>query len=292
MIKVKDWVALTGFARVPAIRLVSDYHRLEEVTAVDVLRREGKSEAFIHDVLKKTQDSMYTMVSQGVEIIPTLDPRYPDRLKKVKQSPATLYIKGDSSLLKVQDTLSIVGLRDATDLGKSVAYYTAALFMEKGYTIISGLALGVDGAAHQAAVDKGVPTIAVLGTAIDRIYPSQHLSLAQAILGTGGMILSEVPAGAPTSGQNFVRRNRTITGLSDGVCAVQATIDGGTMHTIRFAEEQERVLFVPKIQEDPTLPEYEGIHEAVAYHGAKVFDTDADVNQLVSRMKNLRLAGI
>ncbi len=288
MIKVKDWVALTGFARIPHVRLLDDYHSPDPVSAVDIMRRMGKSEAVIAKAYSDATASMFTMIQNGIKILPFPSEGYPERLRGIRTPPSTLYVKGDIGLLDAPLALAIVGLREATDVGLSVAYYTAEAFTERGCVIVSGLAAGIDREAHQSSVDRKVPTLAVMGTAIDTVYPSGNTGLAQSILEYGGALISEIPARASSSGADFVRRNRIISGLSHGVCVIQSKIDGGTMHTVRFAKEQGRVLFVPKIQEDPMLVEYGGIHEVVAYFGARVFDTDQDISSLVRDMQNNR----
>lgn len=179
------------------------------------------------------------------EITPS-DADYPDKLRNLASPPQLLYALGDLSVLRDKPCLSIVGSRKVTPYGKQVTLDLAAAAAGQGMTIISGLALGVDGLAHQAAIEAGGKTIAVLPSGLDTIYPSTHHHLAKRILQTGGALITEYPFGTEAYKTNFVARNRIVSGLADGILITEAAEKSGTLHTANFALEQGRtVMAVP-----------------------------------------------
>ncbi|QQS20433.1 DNA-protecting protein DprA [Candidatus Saccharibacteria bacterium] len=142
--------------------------------------------------------------------------------------------------------VAIVGSRGITPYGKIVTSQLAGDLAAKGISIVSGLALGVDATAHEAALKTGGLHIAVLANGLDKIYPASNTQLARQILETGGVIISEYPEGMPSLKQNFVARNRIVAGLSNALLITEAAEKSGTLHTARFAMEQGRdVLVVP-----------------------------------------------
>lgn len=179
------------------------------------------------------------------EITPS-DADYPDKLRNLASPPQLLYALGDLSVLRDKPCLSIVGSRKVTPYGKQVTLDLAAAAAGQGMTIISGLALGVDGLAHQAAIEAGGKTVAVLPSGLDTIYPSTHHHLAKRILQTGGALITEYPFGTEAYKTNFVARNRIVSGLADGILITEAAEKSGTLHTANFALEQGRtVMAVP-----------------------------------------------
>ena len=172
-------------------------------------------------------------------------PNYPDLLKQIYNPPKELYIQGK---LKKQENLplAIVGTRQASSFGKNLAKNFAYSLGKKGFTIISGLALGIDGAAHQGALLAGAKTIAVLGSGLKHIYPPSHKKLAKKILKKGGALISEYPPETGPKKQHFPARNRIIAGLSLGILVIEAPEHSGALITARFgAEEGREVMVVP-----------------------------------------------
>lgn len=169
--------------------------------------------------------------------------QYPERLTHIHAPPETLYVAGE---LLPQDAvaIAIVGARKCTDYGRHVAYELGYGLAQRGVTVVSGMALGVDAEAHKGALDAGGRTIAVLGTGVDErsIYPHTHTSLAQAIMRSGAVI-SEYPPGTPAYPGNFPERNRIVAGLSLGVVVVEANERSGSLITARLALEQGRDVF-------------------------------------------------
>lgn len=177
----------------------------------------------------------------GARFITLVDEDYPALLKTVPDAPAVLYIRGE---LTPDDSraLSIVGTRRATSYGRDAAYHFAKSLAAQDVTIISGLAHGVDSAAHRGALDGGGRTLAVLGCGIDRVYPADNQRLAADITHNGALI-TEFPIGVPPEASNFPRRNRIISGLALGVLVVEAPEKSGALITTTTAAEQGREVF-------------------------------------------------
>lgn len=174
-------------------------------------------------------------------IITLEDTAYPDLLREIADPPPVLYIFGDWKLLQ-SPQLAIVGSRNPTHAGLETAEEFAKYLAQIGLTITSGMALGIDAAAHQGALKGKGHTVAVVGTGLDRVYPSRHKQLAHAIA-EQGVLVSEFPIGTPPLPSNFPRRNRIISGLSMGVLVVEAARQSGSLITARMALEQGREVF-------------------------------------------------
>lgn len=171
---------------------------------------------------------------------------YPERLTHIVPPPKQLYVLGELESLASKTVLSVVGSRAITPYGKQVTMQLIRDVAKHGIAIVSGMALGIDGIAHQAALDVGGYTVAVLGCGLDRFYPSTHHQLAKQILASGGAIISEYPEGTEPYPLNFIERNRIVSGLSNGVLVIEASERSGTLHTANFALEQGKtVMAVP-----------------------------------------------
>jgi DNA processing protein len=169
------------------------------------------------------------------------DPDYPPLLRELPDASPVLYVKG--TLLDVdQWAVAFVGTRGATVYGRDMTHQLVTALVHAGITIVSGMALGIDAAAHKAALDAGGRTIAVLGSGIDVVYPPEHRHLAEAISANGALI-SEFPPGTQPVGKNFPARNRTMSGLSLGVVVVEAPASSGALITADFGAEQGRDVF-------------------------------------------------
>jgi DNA processing protein len=166
----------------------------------------------------------------NVHLLSAMDANYPELLQKISNFPPLLFVRGDIHLLSLPQ-IAIVGSRNPSSGGGENAYRFAEFLASSGFAITSGLALGVDAAAHQGALAAHGKTIAVMGTGLDMIYPSRHRALAQQILDTGGALVSELPLGSSSKAANFPQRNRIISGLSCGVLVVEAAIQSGSLIT-------------------------------------------------------------
>jgi DNA processing protein len=177
----------------------------------------------------------------GVELVPITDQRYPPRLRDIFDPPPLLYARGRVELL-AHLMLGVVGTRRPTAYGTQVATRLARDLSEAGLTIASGMARGIDTAAHRAVLDAGGDTIAVFGCGVDEVYPSENRKLAET-LAEKGLLISEFPMGAPPFPQNFPVRNRIISGMSAGVLVVEGGEYSGSTITAKLAAEQNREMF-------------------------------------------------
>lgn len=203
----------------------------------------------------------------------TLDDRcYPALLRDIPDPPLALFVQGDPVCLG-ELQLAIVGSRNPTPSGRDNAFEFARYLAGAGLTITSGLAAGIDGAAHRGALAGGGRTLAVVGTGLDRVYPAEHLELAHAIANQGALI-SEFPLGSRPTAGHFPKRNRLISGLSLGTLVVEATPRSGSLITARLAGEQGRETFA--IPGSIHNPQARGCH-ALIRQGAKLVETASDI---------------
>ena len=170
------------------------------------------------------------------------DKAYPELLKQLYDFPPVLFIKGNIEILKAKG-LGVVGSRKYSSYGAKMSHKFSKECAEHSIVIVSGLALGIDAIAHQAAVDAGTPTIGVLGCGLDRVYPVSNYHLGEAIIRGGGAIVSEYPLGTPPMKQNFPQRNRIIAGLSVGTLVIEAAEHSGALITAYSALENNRDVF-------------------------------------------------
>lgn len=201
------------------------------------------------------------------------DPRYPDELLQTQDPPLLLYVLGQIEALRHPLRLAIVGSRNPTPQGALNARQFAHALGQANVCVVSGLALGVDGAAHEGALEAGAPTLAVVGTGLDRVYPSRHRDLAHRIAAQGALI-SEYPLGTPPLSHNFPKRNRIIAGLAQGTLVVEAALQSGSLITARLAAEQGREVFA--IPGSIHAPQSRGCH-ALIRQGAKLVESAQDI---------------
>jgi DNA processing protein len=234
-----------------------------EALAASILERKSGS-----DVEKTLQWA----ARAGHQLVTLADAEYPKPLLEIPDPPALLYVAGNANLLSSR-ALSIVGSRNGTPQGLKNAQSFARAFSEAGLTIVSGLAIGVDSAAHRGGLEGRGSTIAVLGTGIDIVYPRRNGPLAREIVSRGALI-SEFPLGTPPNAGNFPRRNRLISGLSRGCLVIEAALDSGSLITARLAAEQGREVFA--IPGSIHSPLSKGCH-ALIKQGAKLVESAQDV---------------
>jgi len=201
-----------------------------------------------HSALRAARDERYfyqlfaKLETTGVRAVTRVSDDYPGRLTRTVDAPPTLYVKGDADL-NAERPFAIVGSRRCTRDGLRAAREFAEKLSREGVTVISGLAAGIDSAAHTGAVNAKAPTIAVLGCGPDIVYPQENLRLYGEILDNGGAIVSEYLPGMPPLAANFPARNRIISGMSRGVLIVEGAKRSGAMITVDFANEQGRDVF-------------------------------------------------
>lgn len=208
-------------------------------------------------------------------LVTLADATYPPRLFEIADPPPLLYVRGDPAWLQ-RTMIAIVGSRNATAPGKRTAEEFSRSLCEAGCTVISGLALGIDTAAHRGALQRATAsasTVAVLGTGADRVYPRANADLFDAVAAHGA-IISEFPLGTEPLSGHFPRRNRLISGLSQGVLVVEAAMSSGSLITARMAAEQGREVFA--IPGSIHSPVSRGCH-ALIKQGAKLVESAGDV---------------
>jgi DNA processing protein len=234
--------------------------------------------------LRATDFAASWLMQENNHLLTLADNRYPPALLEIADPPPLLYAKGQLAALDLPG-MAIVGSRNATPQGEKNAADFAQALCQQGYAVISGLALGIDGAAHQGALRAQGTTIAVVGTGLDIVYPSKHRALAHQIV-ERGLILSEFALGTPSRPQNFPRRNRIISGLSQGCLVVEANAKSGSLITARLAAEQGREVFA--IPGSIHSPVSKGCHELIK-QGAKLVDCIQDIVQEMAPLLSLGL---
>lgn len=213
------------------------------------------------------------MKQTGNFIITWEDNTYPQLLKEISSAPPVLYVRGDPTVLSTPQ-LAIVGSRNPSRSGQENAFDFAKTLAASGFTITSGLALGIDAASHRGALTAKGLTIGVTGTGLDRIYPARHTDLARQIIEQGDALISEFPPGTMAKAENFPRRNRLISALSVGVLIVEAAMRSGSLITARCALEQDREVFaIPGSINNPLA---RGCHHLIK-QGAKLVETAGDI---------------
>ena len=206
------------------------------------------------------------------QIVTLADTAYPRALLQITDPPPVLYVKGRVELLN-HEAFAIVGSRSATKQGAAHAEAFGRTLSDAGLTIVSGLALGIDAAAHRGGLDGPSSSIAVVGTGLDIVYPARNRALAHELAGSGA-IVSEFPLGTPPVPDNFPRRNRLISGLSRGCLVVEAALASGSLITARFANEQGKDVFA--MPGSVNSPLAKGCHRLIK-EGAKLVESAADI---------------
>jgi DNA processing protein len=201
------------------------------------------------------------------------DTCYPQLLKQIYDPPLVIFVQGNTLLLNAPQ-LAVVGSRSASAGGRDTAFSLCQQLVQLNFVITSGLALGIDAAAHRGALSQPAGTIAVVATGLDQVYPARHLSLAQQIIGSSGAIISEFLPGTQARAGHFPKRNRLISGLSLGVLVVEAELKSGSLITARCALEQNRDVFaIPSSIENKQA---KGCHWLIK-QGAKLVEQCADI---------------
>lgn len=252
-----------------SMELCASYTKLEK------LRRSSSSweEAFNRLRLKRDVEKDWEIVEKvGLSLILFKNPAYPPLLKQIPFPPFGLYVKG--KLRASARRVAIVGTRKATASGLDMARQLAKEICLAGAEVVSGLALGIDAAAHLGAVEVNRPTLAVLARGLDEIYPRQNTALAKKIIEQGGCLVSEYPPKTPALPRLFLERNRIVSGLSEAVLIVEAPKRSGTLSTARFSTEQNREVFV--VPGSPRQIQYQGSLDLIK-SGAQIITEASDV---------------
>ncbi len=253
---MKDWIALNmtpGVGPLAATKLLERFGSADAVfharrTELESLRMRPET---IESIIKrefdgKADQELERVKGLGGDILILDDGSYPACLREIADPPITLYVRGDWQGCFERPSVAVIGSRMCSTYGENAAEMLSRDLASRGICIISGLARGIDTAAHKGAMRGGGKTIAVMGTGIDAVYPKENTRLVREILDSGGAIVSQFPLGTPPLKDNFPYRNRIISGLSLGVLIVEATERSGSLITARLATEQNReVMAVP-----------------------------------------------
>ena len=248
---IKFWVALSRVPQLGTVRfrrLESYFGSLENAwrASFNELKAAGLEIRPAQEIVSarnnfSPDDEMAALERAEVTAVTWNGPRYPALLKEIADPPAVLYFKG--TLLPIDDrSVAIVGTRSPTSYGREAAAALSRGLAETGLTVVSGLALGIDGVAHRAALENGGRTIAVMAGGLDRVYPKEHNGLFRQVQEQGAVI-SEQPLGVRPDSRSFPRRNRLISGVSLGTVVVEAGDKSGARHTVYHALEQDREVF-------------------------------------------------
>ncbi len=281
---LRNWLALSHVNKLGPVRIHSLLEIFANPAAIFDAGRQGWQEAGLSEKMvenlstpdwDKVDADLKWAEQENASILTLDDDRYPAMLKNIPDAPPILYVLGQAEILKLPQ-LAIVGSRNPSRGGQEIAHDFAAYLTAMGMTVTSGLAMGIDAAAHQGALDsmaKGLKghgfTVAVTGTGLDRVYPAKNREIAHKIA-ENGVLVSEYAPGTPPLPGNFPRRNRIISGLSMGVLVVEAALQSGSLITARLATEQGREVFaVPGSIHHPLA---KGCH-ALIREGAKLVET-------------------
>jgi DNA processing protein len=276
-----DWVAL---AQIPGVgdetyrRLLAAFGTPDRIfSASAAALRSVVSAAIATAIATNRRDESLQRAAAWLQeadnrLVTLADPDYPQALLQIADPPPFLYVKGTPALLNRQ-ALGIVGSRNATPQACKDAELFARSLSGAGLCVVSGLALGVDAAAHRGGLAGPASSIAVIGTGIDIVYPAANRSLAHQ-LAQFGAVVSEFPLGTPSKAGNFPRRNRIISGLSRGVLVVEAALQSGSLITARLAAEQGREVFAMPGSIHSTLSK--GCHKLIK-QGAKLVESAQDI---------------
>ena len=240
------------------------------------------------EVRERAAAALAWLEQPGHHLLTWDDPDYPALLAELPDAPPLMFIEGDPRLLE-RPQLAIVGSRRASRAGLDNAQAFARSLARAGFVITSGLALGIDGAAHQGVLDVEGHTVAVLGTGLERLYPSRHVGLAGRIVEGGGALVSELPLDCAPQAANFPRRNRIISGLSLGVLVVEASPSSGSLITARLAAEQGREVYA--IPGSIHHPGARGCHQLIR-QGAALVESVEDILQALRGWQQVAPASV
>jgi DNA processing protein len=278
---ITDWLTLyhaPGVDAITFLRLIDQFGEVREIlrASTDRLHASGlpqQAVAFLkHPDRQLLERDLIWLDQPRNRLITCHDPAYPPLLLQIPDPPPLVYVHGNAAVLATPQ-LAIVGSRNPTPSGRYTAREFASHLALAGLTISSGLALGIDAASHYGTLEAGRPTLAVMGTGLDRVYPARNRDLAHQIAECGALV-SEFPIGTQPRPENFPRRNRIISGLSLGTLVVEAATRSGSLISARYAAEQGREVFaIPGSIHNPLS---RGCH-ALIRQGAKLVETAQDI---------------
>jgi DNA processing protein len=258
----------------------------DEIAAVGIARNVASNIAGFRD-FDPLEKELCELPRIGARLIKWTDADYPPNLRHIADPPPYLFVRGTAKMDEA-NCIAIVGARAASDAGRRMAQRLGLELAAKGFTVVSGLARGIDGEAHQGALDAHGTTIAVLGCGVDVVYPAEHRKLADAIIDGGGAIVSELPIGAPPVAENFPVRNRILSGFSLGVIIVEAAEKSGSLISARMALEQDRQVFA--VPGSPLTGKTRGSNRLIK-EGARLVECVEDVLEELAPQMGRPLSG-
>ncbi len=258
----RDWLRLSRSENVGPVTfrmLINRYgSAAAAIEALPELARKGGASRVRVATIEEVEREFAAAERLGARFVTWSEPDYPAPLLAVEGAPPVIAVEGASAVM-ARPPAAIVGSRNASLAGRKIAAQFARGLGEAGFVVVSGLARGIDAAAHEASVDTG--TVAVLAGGLDRLYPPENEPLARRIVVAGGALVSEMPFGWEPRARDFPRRNRLISGLALGVIVVEAAARSGSLHTARFAAEQGREVFA--VPGSPLDPRAEGTNDLI-----------------------------
>ena len=295
--EVAPWLALhlipglgnSGFCQLltvfgsPAAIFSAKYQQLNQVVSDAIAQK------IVNGIdTQAIQPSLDWLEKDNTHIVTFADAAYPQALLEINNPPALLYAIGNLKWLN-HPSIAMVGSRSSTPQGEKNAEEFALSLCQQGLCVVSGMALGIDGAVHRGALKANGATIAVVGTGLDIVYPAKHRDLAHKIA-ERGLIVSEFPLGTPSKAQNFPRRNRIISGLSLGCLVVEANVESGSLITARLSAEQGREVFaIPGSIHSPVA---KGCHQLIKQGAKLVENTDDILEELKNVLTNVSPLGL
>lgn len=212
---------------------------IEAVAGSDRVKRVGSD---LDAVWRVGEHQVEKAHEEGLSVVSYFDDDYPERLREIPDPPCVLFVRGRVEALHDSSAVAVVGTREPSPFGERAAFRAGQCAAEKGVTVVSGLALGCDTQAHEGCMSNFGTGVAVLAHGLDRVYPAKNRGLANLLLENGGCWVSEYPFGTQPARGAFVERDRVQSGLADGVLVIETDVKGGTMHTVRYSQQQHRRL--------------------------------------------------
>ena len=278
-----DWLRLTRTTTVGPVAFRDLLLRFGSAgAALDGLpalaARSGRRSKMVIPPLEQIEQELLAFDDMNIRLLASCEPDYPDYLRAVDPTPPTISVLGDIALLH-KPCIAIIGSRNASAIGLRFARQIASELGEQGFTIVSGLARGIDASAHAGALETG--TVGVLGGGVDHVYPKQNAELYQD-MSVCGALVSESPLGYRATARDFPRRNRIISGLCQGVVVIEAAERSGTLITARYALEQNReVMAAPG---SPLDPRTKGCNRLIR-QGAALIESSEDILHVLSNIR-------
>lgn len=245
----------------------------------------------IEQAFSQVQEEIIQYKDHDISVIPKWSKLYPKRLIKIADAPILLFVKGNLDALHAEYTTGVIGARKASQIGLKAGMRLANILTQEKFVIISGLALGCDTVAHQGCLEAEGTTIAVLAHSLDKtVYPSQNQLLASQIIEKNGLLISEYPLGTHHNKSTFVQRDRWQAALSDSIVVIETTTSGGTMHTVRFAKEYNKIIgcFFHRSEQWQSLDTSQG-NKILLHEGAIRLSEPNEIAEFIERVKDQKI---